>query len=167
MFTGSQSKVAQKTLTKAKRLPTPLIHMLPCHDLTPGAPARRVLNIQACPRLLCNPQMQLDLLYIPAPGMGPFTPSGAKLPSIRRLASCFSSWVGFALRISGACAGLLGLWPMDMPTRTCHHVSNDNALLEHENLQEFQGQSLSCPRGPRRISSGQVRKEAARYFHQT
>lgn len=68
-----------------------------------------------CIHSLC---IQVVSIYIPAPGMGPVTPSGARLPSIRRFASCFSSVVGLSLRISGMWGALLGLCPMDMPTRT-------------------------------------------------
>ncbi len=42
---------------------------------------------------------------------------GAKLPSILRFASCFSSAVGFAFCISGRYGSWCGEWPMDMPTR--------------------------------------------------
>jgi hypothetical protein len=61
---------------------------------------------------------------MPAPGIGPFTPAGAKLPSMRRFASCFSAFVGLSFRISGMWGALLGLCPMDMPTRTWGAVSN-------------------------------------------
>jgi len=62
--------------------------------------------------------------YMPAPGMGPCTPSGARLPSMRRFASCFSAVVGLCLRMSGTWGGRFGLWPIDMPTRTWALVSS-------------------------------------------
>jgi hypothetical protein len=56
--------------------------------------------------------------YMPAPGIGPFTPSGARLPSILRLASCFSAMLGLFFGMSGRWLARLGLWPIDIPTRT-------------------------------------------------
>jgi hypothetical protein len=77
--------------------------------------------------------------YIPAPGIGPVTPSGARLPSIRRFASCFSSKVGLDLRMSGVWAALLGLWPMDMPTRTYIVLARVDGEMYDRAYQSLQG----------------------------
>lgn len=50
---------------------------------------------------------------------------GARLPSILRLASCFSAKVGFSFLMSGVCGAWPIEWPMDMPTRIYRELADD------------------------------------------